>query len=629
MGSPTIFSGKRTKTLTSKGLLLRDGSIVDYDGLVNYIKNGHAELNANGWSTYADAASATPTDGIGGSPTVTFVRSTSSPLSGDASFLMTKDAANRQGEGASYDLTIDAADNVTMQNLVIDFSYETGGTFVVGSSSDVRVYIYDITNASLITPLQTILNATAGRFQSTFTTETTSTSYRLIFHVATTSASAWTLKVDRVSIRPLVNLVGAVTAPSYVLLTAGNGFGSTNTNVRRYTNSTVIGSAFTYADSATDGASITINEDGTYSMNRLDRNTGAASNFGITLNDVASSGINSVASGSRLSYTMTASNLSSNAPNTGFPLSIGDVIRACDDSGAKTNDTNELTSRFLITKLKDPALPSSFIVATGGSITTDGNYKVHTFTSSGTFEILSGTGTVESLVVAGGGGGGGGYYGGGGGAGGLIHTTPGASYGVGTYTVTVGSGGSGGAATPSSGSNGGASAFDSINASGGGGGGLGNNPSSANGSNGGSGGGGGGGNSPGSDTTGGTGTALQGNDGGSGGIPSAGLGGGGGGAGAVGGSYSGSNAGSGGNGSSINITGTPTTYGGGGGGGASGGGTSGSGGSGGGGAGGTSSNGVAGTANTGGGGGGAGDPSTLRAGGDGGSGIVIVRYRFQ
>ena len=27
-----------------------------------------------------------------------------------------------------------------------------------------------------------------------------------------------------------------------------------------------------------------------------------------------------------------------------------------------------------------------FTVATGGTITTDGNYKIHTFTSSGTFE---------------------------------------------------------------------------------------------------------------------------------------------------------------------------------------------------------------------------------------------------
>ena len=53
----------------------------------------------------------------------------------------------------------------------------------------------------------------------------------------------------------------------------------------------------------------------------------------------------------------------------------------------------------------------SFIVATGGSITTDGNYKIHTFSSNGTFEVLSKGGSgagdqIEYLVVAGGGGGG-------------------------------------------------------------------------------------------------------------------------------------------------------------------------------------------------------------------------------
>ena len=47
--------------------------------------------------------------------------------------------------------------------------------------------------------------------------------------------------------------------------------------------------------------------------------------------------------------------------------------------------------------------------ATGGTITTDGDYKVHTFTSSGTFEVTCVGGTesdIQYLVVAGGGGGG-------------------------------------------------------------------------------------------------------------------------------------------------------------------------------------------------------------------------------
>ena len=83
------------------------------------------------------------------------------------------------------------------------------------------------------------------------------------------------------------------------------------------------------------------------------------------------------------------------------------------------------------------AATGSRLSATGGTITTDGEYKVHTFNSSGTFTVLTvGTDndTVEYLVIAGGGGGGIGdtvnsHAAGGGGAGG---------YRTGTgHTVTV------------------------------------------------------------------------------------------------------------------------------------------------------------------------------------------------
>ena len=46
------------------------------------------------------------------------------------------------------------------------------------------------------------------------------------------------------------------------------------------------------------------------------------------------------------------------------------------------------------------------MVATGGSIATDGDYKVHTFNSNATFEVTTeGHGEVEYLVIGGGGGG--------------------------------------------------------------------------------------------------------------------------------------------------------------------------------------------------------------------------------
>ena len=71
----------------------------------------------------------------------------------------------------------------------------------------------------------------------------------------------------------------------------------------------------------------------------------------------------------------------------------------------------------------------TFMEATGGSIATSGDFKIHTFTSSGTFEVTTeysdpSAYPVEVLVVAGGGGGGDGTgNGGAGGAGGYLEGT--------------------------------------------------------------------------------------------------------------------------------------------------------------------------------------------------------------
>ena len=81
--------------------------------------------------------------------------------------------------------------------------------------------------------------------------------------------------------------------------------------------------------------------------------------------------------------------------------------------------------------------------ATGGTITTDGDYKVHTFTSSGTFTLSTINGAAKialQVLVLGGGGGVGFYLGCGGGGGAMLETV--VSTGTGTYTVTVGGGGS-------------------------------------------------------------------------------------------------------------------------------------------------------------------------------------------
>jgi len=78
-----------------------------------------------------------------------------------------------------------------------------------------------------------------------------------------------------------------------------------------------------------------------------------------------------------------------------------------------------------------------FVTASGGTETTSGDYKIHTFTSPGTFCVScegtsAGSNTVDYLVIAGGGGGGN-TYGGGGGAGGYRESDGAAS---GCYTTS-------------------------------------------------------------------------------------------------------------------------------------------------------------------------------------------------
>ena len=262
---------------------------------------------------------------------------------------------------------------------------------------------------------------------------------------------------------------------------------------------------------------------------------------------------------------------------------------------------------------------SNKFLATGGTVTTSGNYTIHTFLSSGNFVVSSG-GTVDVLVVAGGGSGGSGNGGsGGGGAGGfrqIADTTVSAQ----TYTITVGAGG---AAQPggqgNDGSNSAALGYTSI---GGGGGGRWHNVV---GRSGGSGGGGGG-----AVGTGGAGTSGQGNAGGDGrNSTSPYSGGGGGGAGAVGQTAATNELANGGVGLASSYSGSSVYYAGGGGAGCEAySGSQGQGGNGGGGLGGTTTRGVGGaaTANTGGGGGGGGYPSQYYLSGAGGSGIVIIRY---
>jgi len=244
----------------------------------------------------------------------------------------------------------------------------------------------------------------------------------------------------------------------------------------------------------------------------------------------------------------------------------------------------------------------------GGTVTTDGLYTVHTFllAQTGTNFVCGKAGNAAVLVV-GGGGGGGGSRGAGGGAGGYLYDAAKAVT-VGNILVTVGVGGGGGASNGAVGGNGGNSKFNTstaIEATGGGGGGGALVESGATG--------GSGGGRAGSAGTGASGTSGQGYaGGGSSGATGHAGGGGGGGSGGAGdlGLTTGTTTAAGGIGTANSISGTSITY-------ATGG------------VGGDNdqvdATGATGTANEGDGGGGARNLTIGNTGGAGGSGIVIIR----
>lgn len=107
----------------------------------------------------------------------------------------------------------------------------------------------------------------------------------------------------------------------------------------------------------------------------------------------------------------------------------------------ETNEVEQYVNGAWRTVDESISASSGTTIATGGTITTAGGYRIHTFTSSGTFNAPY-TGRAEVLVI--GGGGGGAPIGGGGGAGGFIYSSSVPIAGSTNYTVTRGNGGSGG-----------------------------------------------------------------------------------------------------------------------------------------------------------------------------------------
>lgn len=133
---------------------------------------------------------------------------------------------------------------------------------------------------------------------------------------------------------------------------SGNGYGAVNTKIRRFSNTRVdtTNGAITYADSANDGASFTINVSGVYAIARGDNRSGGPSNIGLSVNSALLT-TNCVsltyAQGFRGSNTSGSAGYVGHIATTLY-LAAGDVVRPHDTNVANETDA---TSYMKIVKL--------------------------------------------------------------------------------------------------------------------------------------------------------------------------------------------------------------------------------------------------------------------------------------
>lgn len=115
---------------------------------------------------------------------------------------------------------------------------------------------------------------------------------------------------------------------SMVRVNTSNGYGSTNTVIRRFTNLQVSqGTDITYADSATAGASFTINTAGVYAISFSDQFS-AASSIGLSLNSSQlTTAISGITAADRLAEMDSGGvNYSCTCSWTGY-LAAGSIVR--------------------------------------------------------------------------------------------------------------------------------------------------------------------------------------------------------------------------------------------------------------------------------------------------------------
>lgn len=277
------------------------------------------------------------------------------------------------GTPSGTDKIIAAFRNVTLTNgtfltrtlaAAASIIVPSGATLGQVSAQPEYTYVYLLDNAGTLEPavssskiwdeniLQSTTAITAGatsRFLLYSTTLRSNVPVRYIGRVRSTQAAAgtWATAPSEIS----STLIEPITDRSELVLTTGNGMGSTSTKIRRYTTTeTNTGSSISYpGDSATLGAEITILKEGVYSMTVVDAQAVGNCGIGLSLNsNQLTTAIETITASARLCHVVITNNVDGTATVV-RRLIVGDVIRS--HIGGLPDGTT--LTKFSITRLGD------------------------------------------------------------------------------------------------------------------------------------------------------------------------------------------------------------------------------------------------------------------------------------
>jgi len=307
--------------------------------------NADAETSVGNWAAFADPAQSTPTDMTGGSPTVTISRTTTGGevLNGAASFKVIKDAANRQGEGASCIAYVPLAYRGVVNSIKIPFKIISGSII----QGDLKFYVYDVINSALITPSNNDVIGSSGVIECTFSTLSTTAQIRVGFFFASTSTTAVTFSFDDVFVGPDETVLGPVINDWQSYTPTFTGFGTVSgvsAFWRRIGDSIEVQGLFTSGSSTATSATISLPSGLSLDTSKI-TTPSQTNTFGFftraanaSLNSIPSTGYGPwvITDGVGITTDNVYIAVSTTTSSNIYPLANGSAVLASGDSGSFT-----------------------------------------------------------------------------------------------------------------------------------------------------------------------------------------------------------------------------------------------------------------------------------------------------